>query len=145
VISLEHQNAFAATELRNQLTAFFDRDWTQSADRDESYTGSVLGQDLDSQARFGVRSNEVSGRNAAFFFDMLTTASGAQATMDKIVGAKSTPKKQFTVETDWTYMNLEPGDVVEIQSAVLLSPVNARVIEHEVDPRLFCRIVARQF
>ena len=100
-------------------------------------------QDLDSQVRFGLRTNEVSGRNATYFFDMLTTDSGAQATMNKIVGAKSTPKKQLTVETDWTYLNLEPGDVVEVRSEILLSPVKARVIEHEVDPRLFCRIVAR--
>jgi hypothetical protein len=34
--------------------------------------------------------------------------------------------------------------VVEVQSEVLLHPVKARVIEHEVDPRLFCRLAAQE-
>lgn len=144
VLALEAQNAFSATELRNRFTGLFDRDWTETTDRDESYRGSVLGEDLASQERYGIRTGEVNEDGTPLFFDLIPTGSGAQATMDKIVAARSTPKKLFTIETDWTYLNLEPGDVVEIQSDLLASPVVARVIEHQVDPRLFCQIVARE-
>ena len=146
VLTLDAQNSFAATDIKNELTAYFDRDWTVGKNTDDSYKQSVLGLDFSSQAKYGKRTGDIDGAsgNQALHFDMLTTTSGAQATLDKIVGNWSSPKKHYTVETTWAHSTLEPGDVIEIQSPLFLNNIRTRVIEVEIDPRLFCRITSRQ-
>ena len=82
-------NTFSALEIRNQLTALADRDWVRNTTQDELYSASVVGSDASSQAKYGVISNEVSGRTNALFFDYVPTASGAQELVDFIVSQKS--------------------------------------------------------
>ena len=61
VLSLDWENAFSASEIRNRLSAFYDRDWTRSAGKDEAYAGSVVSEDLTSQEKYGLLTNEVVG------------------------------------------------------------------------------------
>ena len=126
------------------MTAEYNRDWTLTTSKKELYLNSVSGTDADSQARFGTRTNEVTGLHKTYFFDMLTTASGAQATLDKILADKAVPRKIVTIETDWRHSDLEPSDIIEINSELLLEPIRGRIIEQELDPRLFSRFTARE-
>lgn len=146
VTSVDFRNTFAATDIRNELTAYFDRDWTQGKNKDEAYQDSVVGLDLDSQVVYGRRTGDIDGAlgGNALYLDMLTTLSGAQATAEKVVGNWSTPKKHITASTDWTQLNLEPGDPIRVDSDLFLGDVTARVLEHSIDSRLFCRIQARE-
>jgi len=144
VISVDWKNAHTAADIRNSLTAFYGRDWTRTANRDESYAGSVTADDTDSQALFGVLGNEVNGTVRSYFLDLTPTEDQAQSILDSIMSDKANPEKEFTDVTDWTWINIEPGDIIQHNSPTLTNPVPARVIENSVDSRLFCRIVAKQ-
>ena len=145
VLSVDWQSAHIAADIRNKLNAFYGRNWTSSANKEDSYSGNVVGEDSASQALFGVLGNEVvNGQEKSLFLDMTPTEDQAQDIADAIVGAKSTPKKEFRDETDWTYITIEPGDVIIHNSPTLPSAYNARVIENTIDSRLFCRIVAKE-
>ena len=58
--------------------------------------------------------------------------------------AKHHTKKEFTDVTDWTYINLEPGDIIQHSTPTLVTGTLARVIENTVDSRFFCRIIAKE-
>ena len=143
VTSINWQNNSSSFDLRNNLTAYYDREWTQGETKSEAYTSSVLGIDLASIAVYGTLSNVINDRNTkSLRFDMLTTASGAQNTVDEVVGHISFPKKVFSIETAWNWMNLEPGDRITVNTETLATGVEARIIEHEVDSRFQCHINA---
>jgi len=144
VISIDWQNTHQAADIRNSPTAYFGRDWVESAGNTSSYAGSVTAGDADSQARFGVLGNEVDSGGRSLFLEMTTTSGQAQNVLNRILADKANPKKQFTDDTDWSYVNIQPGDVIVHSSPTISSPVTARVIENTVDPRLFCRIVAKE-
>jgi hypothetical protein len=100
---------------------------------------------LVSQSIFGVRSNEVVGANGkAYFFDMTAEISQAEKILNAIVIDKAYPRKVFTINTDWSYLNLEPGDVVNVQPATLNDTVEARITEIRTDERLFSQITAKE-
>lgn len=146
VLTIDVRNSFAATDIKNELTGYFDKRWTAGKDKEDDYKQSVLGIDYSSQAKYGKRTGDIGGAagSNALHFDMLTTVSGAQATIDKVIGNWSVPRKQFTINTTWAHSTLEPGDVIEVRSSLLLNNVRARIIEVEIDSRLFVKITARQ-
>lgn len=144
VTDIDWRNSFSAGDIRNSLKAYFERDWTRTANRDESYTGLVEASDSPSQAKYGVLTNEISGTEKTFFYDFVTTEAHAQKVLDFTILNKKEPQKEITIQTDWTYINLAPGDIVELQSVTLNQNIKARVIENSIDPRLFCKIIVRE-
>ena len=144
VMDISWQNNSSAYDIRNKMTAYFDKDWTRSGTKSDSYTSSVLGIDQKSIGVFGNLSNVISELDSskAFHFDMVATASGAQGIMDEIVGHTGFPKKVFNIETSWQWMNLEPTDIITVNTDTLAEPVEARITEHEVDSRFTVRMKA---
>lgn len=141
VQTIDWQHSISVRDIRNTLTGLYRRDWTKSQTKDEAYTGSVLGQDTDSVAEYGELTNEVRGQEKEVFLDLTTNESQAQEIISFAAGHKAFPRKLFSAQTDWTYLNVEPGDIIDMRP-VTANPVYARVVENRVDPRLFCQIEA---
>jgi len=146
VVQVSWDNTYDSLDIRNKLLAFFGRDWTRSKSQKEAYAGAVLREDVDSQVLYGEITNEVvpEERSKAFFLDFVPTSVQAGLIVDSILADKSGPKKRFEVQTDWTYLNVEPGDVIDIDHPTLYEAIRTRVLEQTIDPHLFCRIVAKQ-
>jgi len=142
VIDITWQDATSIKDIRNSLTANFRRDWTKTATNDESYAGKVSAEDIPSQGRFGVLTNEVRGVNKDFFFDFVPDSTQMTGVLNFILDQKKEPRKKYTVTTDWTQLAIAPGDIIDVQASTTITGSLARVIDNTIDPRFFCTITA---
>ncbi len=142
VLDIFWQHSTASKDLRNRLSAFFGRDWTTSANKDESYTGLVSVAVSGSITRFGELPNEVRGQEKEFFFDLIPSQSQMADVLSFITTQKAFPRKRFQIKTTPDHMNIEPGDIVDVRTFTLNGPIKARVVENKVDSRYFAQITA---
>jgi hypothetical protein len=141
VQTIDWSHSTGTKDIKNTLTGLFDRDWTKTANKEESYTGTVLGQDTSSVTLYGELKNEVRGDIKEMFLDLTPNEPQAQDIMSFVAGHKGFPRKKFTAKTDWTYFAIEPGDIIDARPITGV-PAYARVVQNIVDPNYFCTIDA---
>jgi len=144
VTDIVWKNTTTAVDIRNTITAVFDRDWVRTARRDEAYTGSITREDPTSTGVYGKIANEVNNTDRSFFYDFVVASGHATQLADLYLDFKSFPKKEFSIKADWTQLDLEPEDEILVSGVELRTSVTCRVDDIKIRSDSFIDIVATE-